>query len=138
MSDESDQTPAGRGRASVFALSSWPLRRKVALALAIPLVLAATLGGLRVATDLNEAENSSASARQVTILDPAIAYLTASSRAMVAAQSGTGAGEQEVQAAVQDLEAAANDLERTRESADLTPEQSHEVDVVLDLSRVLR
>lgn len=138
MSAEREQSTARPDRGRLFALSSWPLRRKVALALAIPLVLAATLGGLRVASDLAEAENSTASARQVTVLEPAIDYLTASSRAMVAAQSDGKGSEQEVADAVEDLEAAATDLERTRDSADLTPEQSRQVDVVLDLSRVLR
>ena len=120
------------------ALSSWPLRRKLALALAIPLVLAATLGGVRVAGDLREADNSSASARQVTVLRPAIDYLTASSRAMVAAQGDSRQERREVKAAIADLEAAAEELESTRSSADLTAEQSNQVDVVLDLSRVLR
>jgi signal transduction histidine kinase len=133
----SEQSPP-RGSTSLFALSSWPLRRKLALALAIPLVLAAALGGVRVAGDLNEADNSSASARQVTVLRPAIDYLTASSQAMVAAQRDSRANRRDVKAAVADLEAAAEDLESTRTSADLTPEQSNQVDVVLDLSRVLR
>jgi len=132
------EQPPSRHRTSFLGLSSWPLRRKLALALAIPLVLAATLGGVRVAGDLNEADNSSASARQVTVLRPAIDYLTASSRAMVAAQSDSRANRREVKAAIADLEAAAEALEATRDSADLTPEQSNQVDVVLDLSRVLR
>ncbi len=121
-----------------FALSSWPLRRKLALALAIPLVLAATLGGIRVGGDLTAADNSSASARQVTVLGPAIDYLTASSRAMVAAQRDSRASRREVKVAIDELEAAAEDLQFTRTSADLTPEQRRQVDVVLDLSRVLR
>ena len=125
-------------RSSLIAVASWPLRRKLALALAIPLVLAATLGGVRVAGDLKEAANSSAGARQVTVLGPAIDYLTASSRAMVAAQSASRASRREVKQAIVDLEDAAENLERTRASADLTAEQSNQVDVVLDLSRVLR
>lgn len=67
------------GGVSALAVSGWPLRRKVALALAIPLLLAATLGGLRVRGDLREATNSSTSARQVTILGPAVDYLVAGS-----------------------------------------------------------
>ena len=134
----SEQPPSRRDGRSVFAVSSWSLRRKVALALAIPLVLAVTLGGLRVAGDLNAAANSSASARQVTVLRPAFDYLTAASRAMVAAQSDTWASESEINAAVADMNAAADDLERTRTSADLTVEQSRQIDVVLALSRVLR
>ncbi len=132
------EQPHSRHDRSVLALSSWSLRRKVALALAIPLILAVTLGGLRVAGDLREAANSSASARQVTVLRPAIDYLTASSRAMVAAQTPGASGNGEVKAAVTDLEAAAEELESTRATADLTVEQSRQVDVVLDLSRVLR
>jgi signal transduction histidine kinase len=132
------EQPQSRYDRSVLALSSWPLRRKVALALAIPLILAVTLGGLRVAGDLREAANSSASARQVTVLRPAIDYLTSSSRAMVAAQNPGASETGEVKAAVTDLEAAAEELESTRATADLTDEQSRQVDVVLDLSRVLR
>jgi signal transduction histidine kinase len=135
MSEQPEPRHDGR---TLFAVSSWSLRRKVALALAIPLVLAATLGGLRTAGDLKAAANSSASARQVTVLRPAIDYLTAASRAMVAAQSDTWAGESAIQAAVADLNAAADELEGTRESADLTDEQSRQIDVVLALSRVLR
>jgi signal transduction histidine kinase len=135
MSEQLEPRHDGR---TLFAVSSWSLRRKVALALAIPLLLAATLGGLRTAGDLKAAANSSASARQVTVLRPAIDYLTAASRAMVAAQSDTWAGESEINAAVADLNAAAEDLGRTRESADLTDEQSRQIDVVLALSRVLR
>jgi signal transduction histidine kinase len=136
--DSRSEQPPARHDSSVFALSSWSLRRKVALAVAIPLILAATLGGLRVAGDLKEAANSSASARQVTVLRPAIDYLTASSRAMVAAQTAAANETGEVKDAVADLEAAAVELEATRDTADLTAEQSRQVDVVLDLSRVLR
>ena len=45
---------AQHGRVRSLAVSGWPLRRKMALALAIPLLLAATLGGLRVSSDLAE------------------------------------------------------------------------------------
>ena len=134
----SEQLETGRDGRTLSAVASWSLRRKVALALAIPLVLAATLGGLRVAGDLKAAANSSASARQVTVLRPAIDYLTAASRAMVAAQSDTWASESTINAAVADLNAAAEELDRTRESADLTDEQSRQIDVVLALSEVLR
>jgi signal transduction histidine kinase len=72
------------------------------------------------------------------VLRPAIDYLTAASRAMVAAQNPEASETGDVKAAVTDLEDAAEELESTRATADLTAEQSHQVDVVLDLSRVLR
>jgi len=135
MSEKPAIREAGRSR---FALSSWPLRRKVALALAVPLVLAATLGGLRVTGDLDEAASSSAGARQVTVLRPAVDYLTAASRAMVAAQADTPTSAADLSEAIGDLEAAGEEMARVRSSAGLTAEQGRQVDVVLDLSRALR
>ncbi|WP_165821176.1 ATP-binding protein [Nocardioides gansuensis] len=123
---------------SALAVSAWPLRRKLALALAIPLLLAATLGGLRVQSDLVEAANSSTSARQVTVLRPAVTFLTAAERAMVAAQTALDSSQTELDAAVADIKSAASELAEVRQSADLTGEQANQLDVVLDLSRALR
>ena len=66
--------------ASALALPEWSLRRKLALALTIPMLLAATFGGLRVRTELAEADNYSATANQVTVLRPAVDYLAAAER----------------------------------------------------------
>jgi signal transduction histidine kinase len=134
----SKNRPARHGRAPRLAVPAWPLRRKVALALAIPLLLAATLGGLRVANELEEAADASESAQQVTVLRPAIAYLAAAEQAMVAAQDTAEGSGADLEAAVQDLRSAARDLESTRDTADLTADQRYQVDVVLDLSRALR
>ncbi|MGD9957951.1 sensor histidine kinase [Nocardioides sp.] len=121
-----------------MALSAWPLRRKVALAITIPLLLAATLGGLQVRRDLTEAANSSTSAQQVTVLRPAVAYLTAAERAMVAAQTPTEASQAELASALKDAKAAAAELASTEETADLTAEQRYQIDALLDLSRAIR
>ncbi|CUR60452.1 putative histidine kinase [metagenome] len=134
----SNRGPARHGQGRSLALSAWPLRRKVALAIAIPLLLAATLGGLQVRRDLTEAANSSASARQVTVLRPAVAYLTAAERAMVAAQDPTAASDAELKAALQDVRAAATELTNTEDTADLTAEQRYQVDALLDLSQAMR
>ena len=76
--------------------------------------LAATLGGLQVRSDLNEAANSSASAKQVTILPPTVDYLTAAERAMVAAQDPTDASDADLDAAVKDIQDAADELTKAR------------------------
>ncbi|WP_457207608.1 ATP-binding protein, partial [Nocardioides sp. P5_C9_2] len=110
----------------------------MALALAIPLLLAATLGGLRVKSDLDESSNASASAEQVTVLRPAVDYLTAAERAMVAAQSSTGASQTELDEAVEDIKAAAEQLTATAGTAGLTYDQSLQVATLLDLSRSIR
>jgi signal transduction histidine kinase len=130
--------PADHGAESTLAVSAWPLRRKVALALAIPLLLAGTLGGLRVHSDLVEASNSSSSAQQVTALRPAVAYLTAAERAMVAALGADAAPEASLEEALADLRRAGRELLESKEYADLTADQRYQVDAVLDLSLVLR
>ncbi len=126
----------GRGRS--LAVSAWSLRRKVALAIAIPLLLAATLGGLQVRGDLTESANSSSSAKQVTVLRPAVDYLTAAERAMVASQDPSPPSQSDLKTAVRDLRGAATELQTASDAADLTQEQRNQVDVVLDLSRAIR
>ena len=82
MSEEKRRDSAGRV-ASAIALPEWSLRRKLALALTIPMLLAATFGGLRVHTALSESDNYSATAKQVTVLRPAADYLAAAERAII-------------------------------------------------------
>ena len=83
---------AGPGRkTSGLRLSEWSLRRKVALALAVPMALAAVFGGLRVQTELKQAANYRATAKQVTVLRPAVAYLAAAEHAGVVARQRTAA-----------------------------------------------
>ncbi|HEU4513486.1 MAG TPA: ATP-binding protein [Nocardioidaceae bacterium] len=134
----STERPAKRGGGSALAISAWPLRRKVALALAIPLVLAGTLGGLRVQSDLVEASNSSSSARQVTALRPAVDYLTAAEQAMIAAVGTDEDSKAALEESLADIRSAGRELLESKESADLTDDQRYQVDAVLDLSQVLR
>ena len=80
----SEKRREGVGRvASTLALPEWSLRRKLALALTIPMLLAATFGGLRVRTELAQSDNYSATAKQVTVLRPAVDYLAAAERAII-------------------------------------------------------
>jgi signal transduction histidine kinase len=129
---------AQHGRVRSLAVSGWPLRRKMALALAIPLLLAATLGGLRVASDLAESTNSSTGAQQVTVLRPAVTYLTSAEKAMVAAQSTTQGAVTDLDAASKQLRAAATQLSEAADTADLTADQRYQVDALLDLSQAMR
>jgi signal transduction histidine kinase len=134
----STEPPADRRRESALDVSAWPLRRKVALALAVPLLLAGTLGGLRVQSDLVEAANLSSSAQQVTALRPAVAYLTAAEQAMVAAVGTDKASQAALELALADIRRAGRELLESKESADLTGDQRYQVDAVLDLSQALR
>jgi signal transduction histidine kinase len=126
------------GGESTLAVSGWTLRRKMALALAIPLILAAVLGGLQVNADLIEATNSSTSASQVKVLRPAVRYLVAAERATVAAQSTSAEAKDNLASAIGQVKTAAADLAAARDSSSLSGDQSYQVDVILDLSRALR
>jgi signal transduction histidine kinase len=134
----SKKSPRNPGRANRLAISGWPLRFKVALAIAIPLLLAVTLGGLAVRSDLDEASNSSASSKQVTILPPTVAYLDAAERAMVAAQDTSGDSNPELDKAIEDIQNAAGQLDQARDSANLTADQRYQLDAMMDLSRAIR
>ena len=126
------------GGESTLAVSGWTLRRKMALALAIPLILAAVLGALQVRTNLIEATNSSTSASQVKVLGPAVRYLVAAERATVAAQGTSTEAKDNLAKAVAQTKAAATDLAAARDTSSLNGDQRYQVDVILDLSRALR
>src|SRR5215218_2666042 len=71
---------ARSGAFSAFRVSEWSVRRKVVAVLAIPVILAAVFGGLRVSTELHDASTYSISQQRATVLGPAVAYLTATER----------------------------------------------------------
>ncbi|MFZ2015045.1 MAG: ATP-binding protein, partial [Nocardioides sp.] len=64
-------------------MSEWSVRRKVVAVLALPVILAAVFGGLRVRTELTSASDYSANQQHATVLGPAIAYLDATERLAV-------------------------------------------------------
>ncbi|PKH37515.1 Signal transduction histidine kinase [Nocardioides alpinus] len=134
MTQDAAQPRKGAG----ISVAGWPLRRKMALALAIPLLLAATLGGLRVQGDLADSRQAASSAQQVTIIQPAVDYLTASEAAMVAAQSDSAASQGDLIDAIDDINTFAETLVQQRDSADLDDVQAAHVDALLDLSQAMR
>ena len=71
---------AAAGALSSFRVSEWSVRRKVVAVLALPVILAAVFGGLRVRTELVSASDYSTNQQQATVLAPAIAYLDATER----------------------------------------------------------
>ena len=133
------QRREGVGRvASALALPEWSLRRKLALALTIPMLLAATFGGLRVRTELAESDNYSATASQVTVLRPAADYLAAAERAIITARQKPLVADPERVAAIEAVDAAGTRLEDVSKSADLTSKQQARLDTVMSLSQQLR
>ena len=134
MTQDAAQARKGAG----LSVAGWPLGRKMALALAIPLLLAAVLGGLRVAGDYGDSRQAARSAQQVTIIQPAVDYLTASEAAMVAAQSDSAASQGDLIDAISDISTNAETLVQARDEADLDELQTAHVNALLDLSQAMR
>jgi hypothetical protein len=134
MTQDAAQPRKGAG----ISVAGWPLRRKMALALAIPLLLAATLGGLRVQGDYGDSRQAATSAKQVTIIQPALDYLTASESAMVAAQTDSAASQGDLIDAISDIITNSETLVQARDSADLNDLQVAHVNALLDLSQAMR
>lgn len=132
------QDAAQTRREAGLSVAGWPLSRKMALALAIPLLLAATLGGLRVQNDVADSRSAGRSADQVTIIQPAVDYLTASESAMVAAQSDSAASQGDLIDAIDDITTSAETLVQARDDANLDDLQSAHVNALLDLSQAMR
>jgi signal transduction histidine kinase len=131
-----DAAPPRKGSGS--SVAGWPLGRKMAMALTIPLLLAAILGGLRVSGDLGDSRQAATSAKQVTIIQPAIDYLTASEAAMVAAQTDSAASQGDLIDAIDDIATNGEALSQAKDAADLNDLQGAHVDALLDLSQAMR
>ena len=137
MSEEKRRESAGR-LASAIALPEWSLRRKLALALTIPMLLAATFGGLRVRSELAQSDNYSATAKQVTVLRPAIGYLAAAEKAIITSRQLPALDDPGRVAAIEAVKVAGQRLVDSGKQADLTATQSKRLDDVINLSGQLR
>ncbi|MDX6371335.1 MAG: hypothetical protein QOD98_323 [Nocardioidaceae bacterium] len=137
MSEEKRRESAGRV-ASAIALPEWSLRRKLALALAIPMLLAATFGGLRVHTELAQSDNYSATAKQVTVLRPAVGYLAAAERAIIVSRQRPALDDPGRLSAIAAVGVAGTRLQDIGKQAALTSTQRKRLDSVLNLSEQLR
>ncbi|HEX6149444.1 ATP-binding protein [Nocardioides sp.] len=120
----------------VTDVAEWPVRRKVALVLAVPLLLAAVLGGLRVQSALSESSDATATASQVTVLGPSVAYLSAAEDAAMVFRETEDKAQRE--AALRAVNEAAADLETAWASADLSEAEREQVRALLTSTQGLR
>src|SRR3954451_22935754 len=137
MSEEKRRQSAGR-IASAIALPEWSLRRKLALALTIPMLLAATFGGLRVHAELAQSDNYSATASQVKVLRPAVGYLAAAERAIIVSRQRPALDDPGRLSAIDAVDVAGQRLSDPAKTADLSAKQQERVAGVLKLSGQLR
>ena len=83
------QSAAGRVPQGL-SFGDWPLRRKLAAALALPVLLAFFFGGLRVKTDFDAARQLTAAADTVTVIGPVVEYNIAVQKLAAAGSVGGG------------------------------------------------
>ena len=99
------QSAAGRVPQG-WSFGDWPLRRKLAAAVVLPIVLAFVFGGLRVKNDFDSSTKLDRAADTVLVIRPVVEYNLAVQR--LAAAGGVGGGG--VIAAITKYESAAADL----------------------------
>lgn len=118
-----------------YAIDEWSLRRKLALALAIPMLLAATFGGLRVVSATGDAQNFALLESRVAVIEPAVRMVDrAASVAIAGRGTDTGAAER----ARESFDTSVADLRRAIRSADLTEEQTTALEAALAAAQPLR
>ncbi|MGZ5403802.1 MAG: ATP-binding protein [Nocardioides sp.] len=117
-------------------VAEWPVVRKVALVLALPLLLAVVLGGMRVHSELAQASAATATSSQVTVLGPAVAYLSAAEDASIVFQT---TDDEPLRAeALKAVNDEASRLESAWDGADLSASQRAQVRALLDNTQGLR
>lgn len=128
---------APRGR-TLAHLSEWPIRRKVALAVAAPLVLALLLTLFDAYRDVSAAREDEARVRDSHVLLPAVEYLDAVERAAVLSQTVPDETSPRREAAVTEINDKAAALRRLRDRGDLDPAVTSQIDDLLATSRAAR
>ncbi|MDE9366372.1 HAMP domain-containing protein [Luteipulveratus sp. YIM 133132] len=113
-----------------FRLAEWPLIRKMAVILALPVLLASLFGGVRVGDQLRDASRFTTLSSQVRVLQPALAYLAAAGD-VAAAPTGSRSAETA-------LDRADRDLRRAMASADLFDGQRTELENAVATGAALR
>jgi len=112
---------ATSGAFSTFRVSEWSVRRKVVAVLAIPVILAAVFGGLRVSSELRAANGYSTNQQRATVLAPTVNYLSASERLALPASLSDRLGEGTAQ---DGYKSALATLKKAAAGADLDADQT--------------
>lgn len=118
-----------------YAIDEWSLRRKLALALAIPMLLAATFGGLRVINAAGDAQTFSRLEDRVAVLKPAVRMVDSASAVAVAGRATDQGAADRARAT---FDNNVTELRRAMREANLTDEQVTQLDQALAAAQPLR
>ena len=118
-----------------YAIDEWSLRRKLALALAIPMLLAATFGGLRVIQATQDAQNFARLESRVSVVTPAVRLVDSAAAVAIAGRGSDTAATERARTA---FDANVSDLRSEMRAANLTGDQVTSLDRALASVQPLR
>jgi signal transduction histidine kinase len=119
-------------RPSRWALTNWPVRWKVFAIVLVPLVLAATFGGLRIYSSATEAGDLRRAADSAEMVPAIVSYMDALEGAIVA---GTEGGD--TQAALTDYDASKAELHQRLADTDVVSDVRLATNTLLDYGQDL-
>ena len=117
-----------------WSFSQWPLRRKLAAALIFPVLLAFALGGLRVKSDVDQAQQFARAADLTVLLRPVVEYNLAVQR-LAASKALGGDG---LPNATKAYDTAAAAVTKALAGADVSDEVRNQVGSALGLGKAVR
>lgn len=128
-----ERTPAPAiKRPSRWALSNWPVRWKVFAIVLMPLILAATFGGLRIYNSANAESDLRRAADRAEMVPAVDSYMAALEGAMLAS-SANG----DIQAALTEFDNSRRDLQRRLDDTDVAPDVRQGVTTMINGGQVL-
>ncbi|MGK2865202.1 MAG: HAMP domain-containing sensor histidine kinase [Mycobacterium sp.] len=119
-------------RPSRWALSNWPVGWKVFAIVLVPLVLAATFGGLRIYTGYTDAGDLRRAADRADMVPAVEQYMAALDTAILAGSTGADA-----QSALSDFDTSRQALQRRLDETDVVPDVDTGVDAILQSGQEL-
>jgi len=124
------QPPAKRP--SRWSIANWPVRWKVFAIVLVPLVLAATFGGLRVYSSATAATDLRRAADRAEMLPVIETYMASLDGAMLASSTGG-----DTQAALTKFDASRQELQRRLADTDIAPDVSKGVTTMMGAGQAL-
>ncbi len=125
--DAADDPDRSATRPRRWAVSNWPVRWKVLAIVIVPLVLAATLGGLRIYSAAADAADLRRDAERADVVPAVVDYMGALEGAMVAATNGG-----DTRSALADYDQRKAQLRQRLDAAPAVPDVRRAVTDLLD------
>lgn len=132
FTQQTETPPAPPKRPSRWSPANWPVRWKVLAIVLVPLILAGTFGGSRIAANLQQAGELRLAAQRIELIPQINTYMAALENAVVAATEGG-----ETQSALTRFDTARTGLRTELDGTDVIPDVRLAVTTLLHLGQDL-